>query len=117
MKQIPVAVSEYSCFTSLEACSEALITYNGSSDEKVFCCEPGSQQQLRVDPSLISFYQPPASENSSFPYCVKLETLSDIAAALNNNYHLIKGKAYNNRLVFSSNFTRMVAAVIRAFTR
>ena len=112
-------MSEYSCFTSLEACSEALITYNGNSDERVFSSSEsgGSQQQLQVDPNLVSFYQPPAADNSSFPYCVKLETLSDIAAALNNNYHLIKGKAYNNRLVFSSNFSRMVAAVIRAFTR
>ena len=107
------SVSEYSCFTSLEACSEALAAYNAASDEKVF----GGSSDLQVDPGLMSFYQPPVADTSSFPFCVKLETVADVADALNNNYHLIKGKAYNNRLVFSSNFTRMVAGVIRSFTR
>ena len=117
-------VSEYSCFTSMEACSEALLKFERDlpNEEKLFSsiedrASGKESSELKIDPSLIVFYQNPATETSTFPYCVKLETLSEMASIMNNNYHLIKGKAYNNRLVFSSNFTRMVSAVIRAFTR
>ena len=43
--------------------------------------------------------------------------MSETAQALLHNYKFIRGKAYNDRLVFSPHFTRHIIAMCRAFSR
>ena len=99
-------VEEYSCFDSFEKCSDKLLEFDEKS--KIF----GED----VDRNLLSLYQ--FSETSvGAGYNVELQSVNDIATAFVNNYHYLKGKAYNNRLVFSSDFTKCVTSLIRSFTR
>ena len=57
-------VSEYSCFTSMEACSEALLKFERDlpNEEKLFSSIENTgkdveSSELKIDPSLIVFYQ------------------------------------------------------------
>ena len=58
-------VSEYSCFTSMEECSEALLKFERElpNEDKLFSSiEDGASgkdesSQLKIDPTLIVFYQ------------------------------------------------------------
>ena len=59
-------VSEYSCFTSMEACSEALLKFERDlpNEEKLFSSiedrasgKDLESSELKIDPSLIVFYQ------------------------------------------------------------
>ncbi len=36
---------------------------------------------------------------------------------LTHSYHFIRGKSFNDRLVFSSHYTKQVLSVLRAFCR
>ena len=99
-------LAEYSCFDSLEKCTETLLEFD-EQNSKVL-------KEGGIDNNMISFYQ--LSDNVS-GFSVKLQPLNEITASMTNNYHFLRGKAYNNRLVFSSNFTRVVTALCRAFTR
>ena len=43
--------------------------------------------------------------------------MSETAQALLHNYKFIRGKSYNDRLVFSPHFTRHIISMCRAFSR
>ena len=43
--------------------------------------------------------------------------MSESVQALMHSYHFIRGKSYNDRLVFSPHFTGQVLAMFRAFSR
>ena len=45
------------------------------------------------------------------------QTMSESVQALMHSYHFIRGKSYNDRLVFSPHFTGQVLAMFRAFSR
>ena len=43
--------------------------------------------------------------------------MSETVQALMHSYHFIRGKSYNDRLVFSPHFTQHVLSMFRAFSR
>ena len=45
------------------------------------------------------------------------QTMSETVQALIHSYHFIRGKSYNDRLVFSPHFTAHVLSMFRAFSR
>ena len=96
-------LEEYSSFDSYEKCCESLAAFWAKLKEDVDC-------------NSLSVYQ--CSESSiGVGYSVDLQPITDVTKSLVNNYHFLKGKAYNNRLVFSSQFTRCVNSLIRSFVR
>ena len=50
-------------------------------------------------------------------YFFYFQTMGESVQALMHSYHFIRGKSYNDRLVFSPHFTGQVLAMFRAFSR
>ncbi len=48
---------------------------------------------------------------------VRLQTMQDTIKKLTHSYHFIRGKSFNDRLVFSSHYTKQVLSLLRAFCR
>jgi hypothetical protein len=61
---------------------------------------------------------PAATDGDGGTNCqVRIQTLQDTVKKLTHTYHFMKGKAFNDRLVFSSHYSRQVISLVRSFCR
>ena len=111
-------ISEYSCFFGEEKVEEALLEFDKTEFDGELFEKPFSTDVHQG--SLVSYYQPSETaggETATSNVDVKLQTTGETVQALIHTYHFIRGKSYNDRLVFSPHFTGQILAMFRAFSR
>ncbi len=101
--------AEYSLFASREAVQEELSRFAPLAD--LF--------KDKDEEEIMFLYQlsPEADHQASLPCSVQLKTVPDAVKRLMQSYAQLRGKQYNDRLVFSPHFTRQIVALVRAFCR
>ena len=69
-----------------------------------------------AEEDIFFFSQPQGSASEALPV-VQVKTMADTIKKLVHAYAPIRGKSYNDRLVFSPHFSRQVVSMMRAFSR